>query len=113
MTIATSQPPSRRDNPFATCWIRPGAIPYRFAKGESAQQLVDLLAGRNWRGAIVGAHGSGKSTLLETLKPAITAMGRHVVEVSLHDGQRRVPNSAWDKLKGLSGQPGITQFHDR
>ena len=28
--------PSRHDNPFATCWTRPGAIPFRFENGVMA-----------------------------------------------------------------------------
>jgi energy-coupling factor transporter ATP-binding protein EcfA2 len=67
--------PSRYDNPFATCWTRPGALPFRFPTGQSAEQLVARLAAQNWHGAIVGPHGSGKSTLLETLKPVLRAAG--------------------------------------
>jgi hypothetical protein len=101
-TISVTPPPSRSDNPFATCWTKPGALPYRFAAGESAEKLVGRLGERWWRGAIVGPHGSGKSTLLETLKPAIAAAGRHVVQISLHDGQRRLPGSVWRELEAVS-----------
>jgi hypothetical protein len=86
------QAPARRDNPFATCWIKPGALPFRFASGESAGQLVARLAAQNWRGAIVGPHGSGKSTLVEALKPAIAAAGRSPLAITLRDGQRRLPS---------------------
>jgi hypothetical protein len=63
-------------NPFATCWTRPGALPFFFADGQSAEMLVRRLANNNWRGAIVGPHGSGKSTLLKTLVPLLAAAGR-------------------------------------
>jgi hypothetical protein len=87
------QPPSRRDNPFATCWTNPGALPFRFNNGQSAEQLVAKLAARHWRGAIIGSHGSGKSTLLESLKPAIVCAGRSIRAISLRDGQRRMPGN--------------------
>src|SRR5207244_3306778 len=91
MLLTTTNPPSRRDNPFATCWTRPGALPFRFADGENAERLIAKLAVQSWFGAIVGPHGSGKSTLLETLKPALVASGIYVTSISLHDGQRRLP----------------------
>src|SRR6478672_612080 len=87
----TSSPPSRAANPFATCWTRPGALPFRFSDGQSDERLVAKLAAQQWRGAIVGTHGSGKSTLLEALKPAILAAGRSLQTISLRDGQRRLP----------------------
>jgi hypothetical protein len=89
--IESSPPPSRHDNPFATCWTRPGARAFRFANGQSAEQLVAKLAAQGWWGAIVGPHGSGKSTLLETLKPALHWGGRHVCSIALRDGQHRLP----------------------
>jgi hypothetical protein len=84
-------PPSRHGNPFATCWTRPGALPFQFSNGQSAKQLTAKLAAQQWHGAIVGPHGSGKSTLLETLKPVIVATGRSVYTISLRDGQRHLP----------------------
>ncbi len=83
--------PSRETNPFATCWTRPGAIPFRFRENEQPSQLITKLAAHNWRGAIIGPHGSGKTTLLESLKPALAAAGRNVCTISLHNGQRRLP----------------------
>ena len=84
--------PSRHDNPFATCWTRPGALSFRFAEGHSAEQLVAKLAAQDWQGAIVGPHGSGKSTLLETLVPRLHAAGLRLHAVTLRDGQRRLPH---------------------
>jgi energy-coupling factor transporter ATP-binding protein EcfA2 len=85
--------PSRRDNPFATCWTRPGAIPFHFTNGVSTEQLVAKLASHNWRGAIIGPHGSGKSTLIETLRPALASAGKQVAFVALRNRQRRLPQS--------------------
>jgi energy-coupling factor transporter ATP-binding protein EcfA2 len=83
--------PSRHSNPFATCWTRPGAIPYCFPPGQSAACLVKRLSEHNWWGEIVGPHGSGKSTLLATLLPLLRAAGRDVHSIALHDGQRSLP----------------------
>ncbi len=102
--------PTRHTNPFATCWTRPGAIPFRFSPGQSAEDLVAKLAALNWRGAIVGPHGSGKSTLLESIKPALVAAGRSICSVSLHDSRRR-RRTGWEgeapavprKLTGSAG----------
>ena len=88
-------PPSRYDNPFATCWTRPGALDFRFAEGDSADQLIARLATNGWRGAIVGPHGSGKSTLLHTLNPALRAAGCRVRTVSLRDKQGYLPRGSF------------------
>lgn len=94
--LATSEPPprlpSRYDNPFATCWCRPGAIPFHFSAGQDATQLVTQLASASWRGAIIGPHGSGKSTLLETLKPRLRNAGRALHAITLRNAQRRLPS---------------------
>lgn len=79
-------------NPFSTRFVRPGAVPFLFPPGLSAEGLVDRLRGCGWRGQIVGPHGSGKSTLLASLVPAIEAAGRRVCLFELHDGQRRLPS---------------------
>jgi hypothetical protein len=82
---------SARDNPFSTSRVRPGAIPFLFPPGESAEALVDRLRQAGWWGEIIGPHGSGKSTLLAALVAALERAGRPVVLVALHDGQRRLP----------------------
>jgi hypothetical protein len=78
-------------NPFSTRFIRPGAIPFIFPEGQSAQSLVELLAANRWCGQITGPHGSGKSTLLATLIPALTAADRNVHHIALHQGEHRLP----------------------
>ncbi|HMP79931.1 MAG TPA: hypothetical protein PKD54_10805 [Pirellulaceae bacterium] len=65
------------DNPFATCYIRPRSIEYRFRPGESIDLLIARLDHSGWRGQIIGPHGSGKSTLVATLAgPALTRFER-------------------------------------
>jgi DNA replication protein DnaC len=81
-------------NPFATRFVRPGAATYLFPDGQSGEQLVQKLAECDWVGQIVGPHGSGKSTLLFTLMPLLAAHGRRPTLVTLHDGQRRLPEDA-------------------
>ncbi len=78
-------------NPFATRWVHPGAIPYLFDSGQTAEHLVERLREYAWWGQIVGPHGSGKSTLLATLLPLLTEAGRRPWLVELHDGERRLP----------------------
>jgi hypothetical protein len=109
-TIASSPPPSRHGNPFATCWTRPGALAFRFAEGFGAEQLVARLAAQNWWGEIVGPHGSGKSTLVETLKPALVAAGCHVHAIALRDGQRRLPTDLGTMLGALVIVDGYEQL---
>jgi hypothetical protein len=95
-----SAPPSRYANPFATCWTRPGAIPFRFPAGENAEGLLAKLDRLKWRGAIVGPHGSGKSTLLETLKPLLHEAGIKVIGKTLQNGERRLPAGILPCRKG-------------
>jgi hypothetical protein len=90
-SISAIVPPSRSDNPFATCWVRPGALTYQFPTPMTAEKLVATLAEQSWRGAIVGPHGSGKTTLLETLKPVLLAAGCRVHAMVLRNGQKRLP----------------------
>jgi hypothetical protein len=101
--------PSRRDNPFATCWTKPGALPFRFDASQNIDQLVATLAAQNWRGQIIGPHGSGKSTLLATLKPALSAAGCHVHKIGLHD-EMRLPLDAARGQRAVLVVDGFEQF---
>ena len=80
-------------NPFSTRHVRPGAIPFRFPPGRSAEGLLERLARNNWVGQVVGPHGSGKSALVATLIDLIERAGRQPYLIELHDGQRRLPVS--------------------
>jgi len=78
-------------NPFATKFIRPGAIPFLFLDGDSADAILQRLKLHHWCGQIIGDHGSGKSTLLTTLTPLIEAAGRSVVLLKIGPGEKRLP----------------------
>jgi hypothetical protein len=80
-------------NPFATRFVKPGALPFVFAAGGTIGDLVARFAANGWRGAIIGPHGSGKSTLLEGLLAELRARNCSVLEYRLHDKQRRLPGS--------------------
>jgi hypothetical protein len=78
-------------NPFAARHIRPGAIPFLFLDGDSAEAIVQRLSTHHWRGQIVGNHGSGKSTLLATLAPLLEAAGRSVHLHKVGPGESILP----------------------
>ncbi|HJT77193.1 MAG TPA: hypothetical protein VJ739_08325 [Gemmataceae bacterium] len=99
-----SASPLPRGNPFATRWVRPGAIPYFFPEGVSAAGLVERLRQAGWRGQVVGRHGTGKSTLLAALLPELRRAGREPLSVALHDGTRRLPAEAWAGLAAAERQ---------
>jgi hypothetical protein len=91
-------------NPFSTRFTRPGAIPFVFSPGESLEALVGRLQAANWWGQIIGPHGSGKSTLLAALVPALEAVGRQVVSITLHQVEHRLPRldqAAWSASSQL------------
>ena len=96
---------SRVSNPFATRWVRPGAVPFSFSPGSNAAQLVQQLRSSNWRGAIVGPHGTGKSTLLATMIPVIEAEGTSVLLVKLADGVRNLPNDSRRQIQEMIETP--------
>ncbi|MDO4570475.1 MAG: hypothetical protein Q4D38_08835 [Planctomycetia bacterium] len=84
------------ENPFCTKRIRPGAIPFQFPEGVSAETLIDTLEQNEWCGQIIGPHGSGKSTLLATLLPEIERRGKKIIHIELQDGVRQLPLSEED-----------------
>jgi hypothetical protein len=106
-------PPSRHDNPFATCWTQPGTLAFRFNNNQTAEHLVDKLATQNWRGAIIGPHGSGKSSLLEELKPTLIAAGRRIQAISLRNGQRHLPNHFLASCFGSSNSLVIVDGYEQ
>jgi GTPase SAR1 family protein len=91
MSDATKPAPAESGNPFATRYIRPGALAYFFPAEGSLAGLIDRLADCGWRGEIVGPHGSGKSTLIRSLIPELASRGVHVSLFTLRQGMRRLP----------------------
>jgi len=91
-----------RSNPFASRFIRPGALPFIFPTGESAEQLVQRLDVLGGQVEICGPHGAGKSALLAALVPALRASSQEAELIELHDGQRHVPV---DRMRNLEGAP--------
>lgn len=96
-------------NPFSTRHVRPGAVPYLFAPGQSVAKLLDRLRHNGWRGQVVGPHGSGKSALLATLVEAVEQLGRPTLLVQLHDGQRQLPI---DLRRAAGSTPNIVVIVD-
>jgi hypothetical protein len=96
MSEATQPAPAESGNPFATRYIRPGALPYQFPKEGSLAGLIDRLADCGWRGEILGPHGSGKSTLVRSLIPELSSRGVHVSLFTMRQGNRRLPPSDTD-----------------
>lgn len=82
------------DNPFASRYVRPGAMPYRFEHGHDVEFILRRFEEAGRRGQIVGPHGSGKSTLLAALVAALQTGGVPTKIVELHDGCRQLPVDA-------------------
>lgn len=86
---STSGPIAERVNPFSSRYVRPGAVPFVYEAGDSADVLAERFLQGNGPAAIVGPHGSGKSTLLSELRDALRRRGCDVSAYELHDGGRR------------------------
>lgn len=78
-------------NPFATRFTRPGEIMPVDDDGRPIDLagLLDRLAARGGRAAIIGPHGSGKSTLLMGLCKEAEGRGRSTVVCRLGGGPWR------------------------
>jgi hypothetical protein len=115
-----------RSNPFSARYIRPGVISFIFptaaesvdgksdARGArlaeteassdndvNAERLVDRLEKLGARAEIVGPHGSGKSTLLASIIPVLGRRGAAVLDIALHDNQKRLPSEFLSEAKNL------------
>lgn len=80
--------PSRRANPFATCWVNPDTAPLCVVDEETLRQLIDKLKQPGAQGAIVGPHGSGKTTVARRVADHFRCEGWRVYWSELHDGKR-------------------------
>lgn len=103
--IAGAGVPFFEPNPFATRFVRPGALAYRFAsqdregatredrpgEGSDAQRLASIADRLTTCrvGLIVGPHGTGKSTLLDSLDPHLRQRFVSIVRIALHSCQAR------------------------
>ncbi|QDS95424.1 hypothetical protein FF011L_42200 [Roseimaritima multifibrata] len=76
-------------NPFSTCFIRPGALPFYAAaeRPDSSDLLQKFCQQRSPQAAIVGPHGSGKSTLLKELVAGLHDRFSPIDSWSLHAGE--------------------------
>ena len=119
MNALHESPVSRRDNPFATCWTRPGALPWFPVNDTGIDRLVTELLEHS-SGQIVGPHGSGKSTLLNALAEELQRRGEVVIRWTIDGGRPAAPRprltsravllldgfeqlDSWDRV-GLLGQ---------
>lgn len=90
-------------NPFATRYVRPGAIPFLFDDATvNADVLVQRLQAHAWRGEIIGPHGSGKSTLLATLLPLLAQAGCEPILFKIGPGQRTLRDATAEARPGVS-----------
>lgn len=87
-------------NPFATKFIRAGALQFVFDDGHSLELFHRRLVQHHWLGQIVGHHGSGKTTLLRMLDSCWSNWERECVLKTAQNGQRSIPlgdSSCWDE----------------
>lgn len=89
--------PSAESNPFATCWTRPGALPYLATDQAAVDRCVASFRGHGLRGKIVGPHGAGKTTLLRAVQAALEADG---VPTAWLRGSRDTPTPSDPRLRG-------------
>lgn len=98
------------DNPFASRYVRPGAVPYQFYHGHDAEFVLRRFEEAGRRGQIVGPHGSGKSTLLASMAAAFQARNVPTKVVELHDGCRQLPSDADPPAGGVLIVDGYEQL---
>lgn len=87
--------PARSANPFATCWTRPGALPFlENYQASVADALIRFE--ENGYGQITGPHGSGKTTLLRCIARQLVQQGQQIaiwdLETANRVRSRRVPS---------------------
>ncbi len=86
--------PNRQSNPFATCWTRPGALPFSPSEVASVESCLELLEANQWRGQILGPHGVGKSTLLVSIGQALESRGLPVTWMRAGRDSDQLPPAA-------------------
>lgn len=77
---------SHLTNPFATRFIRPGALDFILPENTSVNRLLVQFHDHQCLGQIMGDHGTGKSTLLAKLVERLIDRGSTVCRI--HDPER-------------------------
>ena len=90
------------ENPFSARFVRPGAIPYIFPPGCSAESLFETFERLQRMGAVVGPHGVGKSALITALADWMEQHEIPCLRLELHDGQRTLSQETWALLEDRS-----------
>lgn len=101
----------RRSNPFATRFIKPGAIPYRFLELGGWADLESALAQHAWRGQLIGPHGCGKSTLLADWLPRMSFPEVHYIRCGTSGPLEQSRHQHHDPMRG-NGRPEVMQVID-
>lgn len=89
------------ENPFSTRRIRPGAIPYRFFRGQgSVESVYEKWMSIGPKAQIRGDHGSGKSTLLAVFESRFAADGftvrTHIMADPRRDARTLLADDGWN-----------------
>lgn len=79
-----------KSNPFATRFVKPGAVDFQFSRSGDLSSLLSKLKDGGWWGQILGPHGSGKSTLVYSLLKRLAKVSRTCVHLQLSNYQNRV-----------------------
>ncbi len=97
-------------NPFSTRFVRPGAIPFRFPGGISAEaessRIATAICGSP-ASLIAGPHGSGKTTLLHGLRSHLACQTRQLASILLHS-----PSTAGIRARMLNHQRNFRRVLD-
>jgi hypothetical protein len=69
--------PTKLENPFSTCFTKPGQIPFIESESNQLDEIVDRFINAEYVGQIVGPHGSGKTTLTFDIQRRIATQSGH------------------------------------
>jgi len=100
-------PMKARNNPFRT--ERVLTVRYRLLDG-TWDVLMERLAARDYRAAVVGPDGSGKTTLLEDLEPRLAECGFGTKWLRLCDERRTFPRGALARFFDELGRGDVILF---
>ncbi|MGQ9562286.1 MAG: hypothetical protein ACUVQG_04460 [Thermogutta sp.] len=89
------------ENPFSARFVRPGAIPYIFPPGCSAESVYEVFVANQRLGAVIGPHGAGKSAFITAMTAWMENHNQPCLRLELHDGQRTLDQTTWQQLESL------------